>query len=132
MNRDTIRYLPWLGVAALAIAPLTGMGNYPLHLLIMVLLWGFIYTGWSIMGRLGMVSFGHGAFLGIGAYVVVMGWNSYGLSPWFGLPVALALTAIVAFLIGRWTCGKKWAASACWASPSAKNTAAPAWATWRT
>jgi len=93
-------YLPWIGLAVLAAAPLTGIGNYPLHLLIMVLLWGYVYTSWSIMGRLGMVSFGHGAFLGIGAYVVVMGWNSYGLSPWFGLPVALALTAIVAFLIG--------------------------------
>ena len=92
--------LPWIGLALLAAAPFSGIGNYPLHLLIMVLLWGYVYTSWSIMGRLGMVSFGHGAFLGIGAYVVVMGWNSYGLSPWFGLPVALALTAIVAFLIG--------------------------------
>jgi len=76
------------------------MGNYPLHLAIQVLLWGFIYTGWSIMGRLGMVSFGHGAFLGIGAYVVVMGWNHYGLSPWLGLPIALTLTVVIAFLIG--------------------------------
>jgi len=92
--------LPWIGLALLAAAPLSGMGNYPLHLLIMVLLWGYVYTSWSIMGRLGMVSFGHGAFLGIGAYVVVMGWNSYGLSPWMGVPIALALTAIVAFVIG--------------------------------
>ena len=94
------RALPWIGLAALALAPLVGIGNYPLHMLIQVLLWGFVYTSWSIMGRLGMVSFGHGAFLGIGAYVVVMGWNQFGLSPWFGLPIALALTAIVAFLIG--------------------------------
>ena len=95
-----VRQLPWVGLALLAAAPLAGMGNYPLHLLIMVLLWGFVYTSWSIMGRLGMVSFGHGAFLGIGAYVVVMGWNSYGLSPWLSVPVALVLTAAVAFVIG--------------------------------
>jgi branched-chain amino acid transport system permease protein len=95
-----MRALPWIGLAALAVAPFTGLGNYPLHMLIQVLLWGFVYTGWSIMGRLGMVSFGHGAFLGIGAYVVVMGWNHYGLTPWIGLPIALALTAVVAFLIG--------------------------------
>jgi len=94
------RALPWIGLAALGMAPLMGMGNYPLHMLIQVLLWGFVYTSWSIMGRLGMVSFGHGAFLGIGAYVVVMCWNQFGLSPWFGLPIALALTAVVAFLIG--------------------------------
>ena len=94
------RALPWIGLAALAVAPLIGIGNYPLHMLIQVLLWGYIYTGWSIMGRLGMVSFGHGAFLGIGAYVVVMCWNQWGLTPWIGLPLGLALTAIVALLIG--------------------------------
>ena len=95
-----MRALPWIGLAALAVAPLIGIGNYPLHMLIQVLLWGYIYTGWSIMGRLGMVSFGHGAFLGIGAYVVVMCWNQWGLTPWIGLPLGLALTAIVALLIG--------------------------------
>lgn len=92
--------LRWLGLALLAAAPLTGMGNYPLHLLIMTLLWAFVYTGWAVMGRLGMVSLGHGAFLGIGAYVVVMGWNHYGLSPWLGIPLALAVSATVAVLIG--------------------------------
>jgi branched-chain amino acid transport system permease protein len=93
-------FLPWLGVAALALVPLGGIGDYPLHLVIMCLLWGFVYTSWAIMGRLGMVSLGHGAFLGIGAYAVVMGWNHYGLSPWMGLPIALAITAVVAFVIG--------------------------------
>lgn len=92
--------LPWLVIAALAVVPLTGLGNYPLHLLIMSLLWGFAYTGWAIMGRLGMVSLGHGAFFGIGAYVVVMAWNHWGLTPWLGLPLALALAALVAFIIG--------------------------------
>jgi branched-chain amino acid transport system permease protein len=75
------------------------IGNYPLHLMILVLLWGYIYTSWSLMGRLGMVSFGHGAFMGIGAYTVVMLWNHFGLSPWLGAPVALALAAIVALVI---------------------------------
>jgi len=93
-------HLRWVGLAALAAAPLSGMGNYPLHLLIMTLLWAFVYTGWAIMGRLGMVSLGHGAFLGIGAYVVVMGWNHYGLTPWLGIPLALGAAAVIAFLIG--------------------------------
>ncbi len=76
------------------------IGNYPLHLMILVLLWGYIYTSWSVMGRLGMVSFGHGAFMGIGAYTVVMLWNHFGLTPWIGIPVAFAATAAVAFVIG--------------------------------
>ena len=74
--------------------------NYPLHLAILVLLWGYIYTSWALMGRLGLVSFGHGAFMGIGAYTVVMLWNHFGLSPWLGALAALAFTALVALLIG--------------------------------
>src|SRR5260221_350312 len=74
--------------------------NYPLHLAILVLLWGYIYTSWSVMGRLGLVSFGHGAFMGIGAYTVVMLWNHFGLTPWLGALAAFAFTAIVAGIIG--------------------------------
>jgi branched-chain amino acid transport system permease protein len=76
------------------------VGNYPLHLAILVLLWGYIYTSWSLMGRLGLVSFGHGAFMGIGAYTVVMLWNHFGLSPWIGAVLALAFAAVVAIVIG--------------------------------
>ena len=76
------------------------IGNYPLHLMILVLLWGYIYTSWSLMGRLGLVSFGHGAFMGIGAYTVVMLWNHFGWSPWAGALAALAFAAAVAILIG--------------------------------
>jgi len=76
------------------------LGNYPLHLAILVLLWGYIYTSWSLMGRLGLVSFGHGAFMGIGAYTVVMLWNHFGLSPWIGALLALVFAALVAIVIG--------------------------------
>jgi branched-chain amino acid transport system permease protein len=79
---------------------MTGIGNYPLHLAILVLLWGYIYTSWSVMGRLGLVSFGHGAFMGIGAYTVVMLWNHFGLTPWIGALVALVFTTVVAIVIG--------------------------------
>src|SRR5579859_1009629 len=76
------------------------IGNYPLHLMILVLLWGYIYTSWSLMGRLGMVSFGHGAFMGIGAYTVVMLWNHFGISPWLGGLAAFGATAAVVFVVG--------------------------------
>jgi branched-chain amino acid transport system permease protein len=90
-------------LALLLVAPFSGIGAYPLHLMIMALLWGYIYTSWSIMGRLGMVSFGHGAFLGIGAYASVLLWNSAGLSPWIGGLVAVAIAVGLAMLIG-WPC----------------------------
>lgn len=89
-----------VALVALLLAPLTGIGKYPLHLMVMGLLWAFIYTSWSIMGRLGMVSFGHGAFLGVGAYTVVLMWNLWGISPWIGMVVAVAIAVALAFLIG--------------------------------
>src|SRR5689334_10047526 len=95
-----MRAFPLIGLAALALLPLSGLGNYPLHLVIMCLLWAYVYTSWAIMGRLGMVSLGHGAFLGIGAYVSVMMWNHFSLSPWISTPIALALTVVIAAAIG--------------------------------
>ncbi|HMN80285.1 MAG TPA: branched-chain amino acid ABC transporter permease [Burkholderiaceae bacterium] len=90
----------WGLLAILLVAPWLGLGNYPLHLMVMGLLWSYIYTSWAIMGRLGMVSFGHGAFLGIGAYSVVLLWNFFGLSPWLGLLAGIAIAAVVALVIG--------------------------------
>jgi branched-chain amino acid transport system permease protein len=92
-----------LVVIALAIAPFVGLGAYPMHLVITALLWSFIYTAWSLMGRLGLVSFGHGAFVGIGAYTVVLGWNLIGWSPWLTAPIAIVLALLLAAVVG-WPC----------------------------
>jgi branched-chain amino acid transport system permease protein len=99
----TMKVIGWVLLAALLAAPFSGIGAYPLHLAIMALLWGYIYTSWSIMGRLGMVSFGHGAFLGIGAYGSVLLWNAAGVSPWLGAIAAVIVTVALAVLIG-WPC----------------------------
>ena len=90
----------WIALAVFALLPAMGIGNYFLHLAITIMLWSFIYTSWSIMGRFGLVSFGHGAFLGIGAYVTTMLWNHFGVTPWLGIPLAVLLALIVAVLIG--------------------------------
>jgi branched-chain amino acid transport system permease protein len=85
--------------AALIALPL-GVPVYILHLLIQILLWAFIYTAWSLMGRFGFVSFGHGAFMGVGAYVPALLWNYYGLTPWLGIPIGIAAAALLALVIG--------------------------------
>ena len=100
---EMIKKIGWLLLVILGILPLLGLGNYPLHLLIVALLWSYIYTSWSIMGRLGLVSFGHSAFIGVGAYSVVMMWNLFGWSPWVGALVGIAVSLVIAFLIG-WPC----------------------------
>jgi branched-chain amino acid transport system permease protein len=73
---------------------------YFMHLLIQILLWGFVYTAWSMMGRFGFVSLGHGAFMGVGAYVPALLWNYYGVTPWIGIPLGVALSVLLALVIG--------------------------------
>ena len=53
-----------------------------------------------LMGYSGQISLAHGAFFGIGAYVSGVLSAKYGVSPWLGLPAALAATGQVAFLVG--------------------------------
>ncbi|MBO0763371.1 MAG: branched-chain amino acid ABC transporter permease [Hyphomicrobiaceae bacterium] len=95
-----------LGLAAVAVVPLAVHVFFPrsekyyLHLAVQILLWSFIYTGWSLMGRFGLTSLGHGAFTGIGAYASVLLWNVLGLTPWIGIPVGVALATLVGLLIG--------------------------------
>ncbi|MBV9862379.1 MAG: branched-chain amino acid ABC transporter permease [Alphaproteobacteria bacterium] len=74
--------------------------DYVLHIGIQILIWGLIYTAWSMMGRFGLTSFGHGAFLGVGAYVPALLWNFYGVTPWAGIPLSMALAVLVGVLIG--------------------------------
>ena len=78
---------------------LPGSEKYYLHLLVQIWLWSFIYTGWSVMGRFELTSFGHGAFMGIGAYVTVMLWNLFNLTPWLGIPVAVAVATASGMLV---------------------------------
>ncbi len=86
-------------LALLALFPFAA-SEYVLHIAIQILLWGFIYTAWSIMGRFGLTSFGHGAFLGLGAYIPALLWNFAGVSPWLGIPAGMAAAALLAVVIG--------------------------------
>lgn len=103
----TQRTAGWaIGLVALLLLPLLTRLMFPetdryyLHLIIQILIWAFIYTGWSLMGRFGLTSLGHGAFTGIGAYVTVLLWNFAGITPWIGIPVAMLVATIAGLLVG--------------------------------
>ncbi|KWA20678.1 ATP-binding cassette domain-containing protein [Burkholderia territorii] len=51
----------------------------------------------------GMTSFGQAAFVGIGAYATAFLTTRYGVSPWLALIVGVALTALVALVLGAVT-----------------------------
>ena len=98
----TLRWL-LIGIAAAALIalPFVYKQPYHLHVLVLILIWSFAYTSWSVMGRFGLLSLGHGGFMGVGAYVTALLWNHLGVSPWLGIPLALlcagALAVIVAY-----------------------------------
>ncbi len=65
----------------------------------LILIWSFAYTSWSMMGRFGLVSLGHGGFMGVGAYVTALLWNHLGVSPWIGIPAALLCAGALALVV---------------------------------
>ena len=79
--------------------PMGGMRQYVLHVIIQIFIWSFIGNAWSLMGRFGLGSLGHGAFLGVGAYTTTLLWNFYGLTPWVGVLVAVAAAVALALVV---------------------------------
>ena len=94
------RALIYSVVGALLIAlPFIYRDPYHLHILVLILIWSFAYTSWSMMGRFGLVSLGHGGFMGIGAYVTALMWNHLDVSPWIGIPIALVCAGALALVV---------------------------------
>jgi branched-chain amino acid transport system permease protein len=95
----------WAAAAVLVLValgpfiPMGGMRQYVLHVVIQIFVWSFIGQAWSLMGRFGLVSLGHGAFLGVGAYTSALLWNFFGLTPWLGGLAAVALAAALGFVV---------------------------------
>jgi branched-chain amino acid transport system permease protein len=93
------RILMLIGLALLIALPFVTPA-YFMHLVIQILIWAFIYTAWSLMGRFGFVSFGHGAFMGLGAYIPALMWTFWGVTPWIGIPIAVAAAVLLAVIVG--------------------------------
>jgi len=67
----------------------------------LILFWAYLAQCWNIVwGYAGLLSFGHAAFLGIGAYVSTLLFLNYGLTPWIGMFVGGVAAISLALLIG--------------------------------
>lgn len=101
MNLDTTNgRIGWaIAIAALIALPFVYRNPYHIHLLVLILIWSFAYTSWSMMGRFGLVSLGHGGFMGVGAYVTALLWNHLGMTPWIGIPIALVCAGALALVV---------------------------------
>ena len=87
-------------LAALGAYPLWG-GPYAVKLLQEILIWGvFAMSLDLLMGRAGMVSFGHSAFFGIGGYVAAFALTRQGPGVLAGLVLPMLAAALAAVVIG--------------------------------
>jgi branched-chain amino acid transport system permease protein len=96
------RALVLLGIALAAFlaAPLM-VNDYLLTILILILYFAYTAQAWNIMmGFAGQLSLGHALYVGLGAYTTAALYVHFGISPWLGLPVAIAISGLVGAFIG--------------------------------
>ncbi|MDD5168194.1 MAG: branched-chain amino acid ABC transporter permease [Syntrophales bacterium] len=89
-------------VLALLLAfPLVVTQTFPIHVMILVFMFGILGVAWNIMGGYaGMFSFGQAAFFGIGAYTSSYLLVSFQVNPWIGLIIGGLVAALVAAAVG--------------------------------
>jgi len=83
------------------------IGDYFAHLVITVLLFGYLGVAWNILGGYaGQFSFGHAAFFGVGAFTSTLFQIHMGVNPWIGIFLAgiagLLLGLFIGFLTFRY------------------------------
>ena len=67
----------------------------------LVPIWASVGVAWNLFsGYSGLMSFGHAAFFGIGAYTVALLLVYFGVSPWFGIVGAAFVGALAGLAIG--------------------------------
>ena len=96
-----LRALLLVGLAALALYPLVGDVFYLQLLAKIMILAIFAMSLDLLVGFTGLVSLGHAAFFGVGAYTLMLLSPEYAAaSLWLSLPAAIAAAAIAALVIG--------------------------------
>jgi branched-chain amino acid transport system permease protein len=94
------RALPIVALICAVVFPILVPSPYILHIATLIFIWAFIATAWSYMGRFGLVSLGHGAFIGLGAYTAGLLFNFFTVSPWIGMILGGLAAVALALVIG--------------------------------
>ena len=80
--------------------PVLGAGPYLMHLMILSLIYGILVCSWNLLfGLMGVFSFGHQAFFGIGAYIAGLATMKMGVPPWLCFLLGGAGAALISLVI---------------------------------
>ena len=95
-------FLPILAFAAgFALLSLAVTNSYYQLMLTLVLVWACFGLSWNVLsGYTGLVSFGHAAFFGLGAYATALGQIHFDLSPWLTIPASALIGGAAGLAIG--------------------------------
>lgn len=91
----------FLLTAGLLIFPLIFSGPFYLDIGVTFLLAAISASAWNIVGGYaGQVSVGHSMFFGLGAYAPLLFYTLWGWPPMAGIPIGIALSIVLAVVIG--------------------------------
>jgi branched-chain amino acid transport system permease protein len=88
-------------VAMMAVLPLLFDSRYLIGVLTVSVIYGIWAVSWDFMsGLTGRENFGHSLFIGVGAYTAGFLNTLWGVSGWWNVPAAMAMTIVFALVIG--------------------------------
>src|SRR5262249_1918952 len=92
----------------IAILPLLPVNNYILAATVRALIFISLGQAWNVVAGIGgLLSLGHGVFLGLGCYTTGILFNQYGVPPWLGVWAGVVLSLLVALVMGSMTLGMR-------------------------
>jgi branched-chain amino acid transport system permease protein len=93
-------YVSFAALSLLLLIPLAVNSPFVHHLFVLICIFGALSTAWNIVGGYaGQLSLGHAVFYGIGSYAATLLVIYFGITPWLGMLVGAACSAVVAALI---------------------------------
>jgi len=99
-RRGAVSALDVAMLAACGVAAVSITGQYPSEIMIRTFLWAGLGLAWNIAGGYtGLISFGHAAFFGIGAYTSTILLLSWAIPPWFGILAGALLAGAAGALL---------------------------------
>ena len=105
-RRGVLSIVEFVILAICIIAVVTVTNRYAVDIMIRTFLWAGLALAWNIAGGYtGLISFGHAAFFGIGAYTSTILLLNFGISPWIGMWAGAVLAGCVGALLSI-TCAR--------------------------
>ena len=103
--RPLLLLLRLLPIAIVAAEPLLPFANaYIQAATVRALIFIALGQAWNIVAGIGgLLSLGHGVFLGLGCYATGILFNLYGLPPWLGVWAGAAVSVLAALVMGGMT-----------------------------